>query len=62
MTELVELADTEIVGFTDGHPLNQPLLLQRILDYCQPLQKPVGLWSCDRTLQSGGVAREGGFA
>lgn len=62
MTELAELATTGIVGFSDGQPLSHPLLLRHMLDYVQPLGKPVGLWACDRSLQSAGVAREGSFA
>jgi len=59
MTELVELADAGAIGFADGQPLQNPLLLRRLLEYAQPLQKPVALWGCDRQLQGSGVAREG---
>jgi dihydroorotase len=62
MTELAELATGPIVGFTDGRPLNNPILVQRLLEYAAPLGKPVALWPCDRALQSTGVAREGAFS
>ena len=62
MVELVELAGSPIVGFADGRAIQNPLLMQRLLQYLQPLGKPVALWSCDRTLRDAGVAREGPFS
>ncbi|MGF1518506.1 MAG: dihydroorotase [Nodosilinea sp.] len=62
MTELAELAESPIVGFADGRAIQNPLLVQRLLQYLQPLGKPVALWSCDRTLRDSGVAREGPFS
>jgi len=59
MTEFADLADAGAIGFADGQPLQNPLLLRRVLEYAQPLQKPVALWGCDRQLQGSGVAREG---
>jgi dihydroorotase len=59
MTELVDLADAGIVGFTDGKPLANWVLVRRLLEYLQPLGKPVAFWCCDRTLAGNGVAREG---
>jgi dihydroorotase len=62
MVELVELAAAPIAGFADGRAIQNPLLTQRLLQYLQPLGKPVALWSCDRTLRDAGVAREGPFS
>ncbi len=59
MTELAELAAAGVAGFADAQPLRQKLLVQRLLEYLQPLQKPVALWPCDRTLAGDGVVREG---
>lgn len=58
LSELAELAAAGVVGFTD-RPLQNPLLLRRLLEYAQPLARPVGLWPCDRGLVGQGVAREG---
>ncbi|QSJ18570.1 dihydroorotase [Nostoc sp. UHCC 0702] len=59
MTELADLAAAGIVGFTDGKPLENLALVQRVLEYLQPLGKPVAFWACDRQLTSNGVMREG---
>lgn len=59
MSELWELAETGIVGFADGHPIRHSLLLQRILEYAQPLDKPIALWCCDTDLRGNGVVRLG---
>lgn len=62
MADLADLAESNVVGFADGNPIQNPLLLQRLLQYLQPVGKPVALWSCDRTLQDAGVARDGEFS
>lgn len=59
MTELAELAASGVVGFTDGRPIANLGLLRRILDYLQPLGKPVALVACDLKLAGHGVMREG---
>lgn len=60
MTELAELAAASgIVGFADGQPIGNLALLRRILEYLQPLGKPVALWACERTLVGNGAIREG---
>ncbi|MGB3571413.1 MAG: amidohydrolase family protein, partial [Phormidesmis sp.] len=56
---LAELAQTGSVGFTDGLPIANKALLRRLLEYAQPLQKPIMLWPCDRQIAGDGVAREG---
>jgi len=62
MTELAELATGAIAGFADGRPLQNPMLVQRLLEYGAPLAKPIALWPCDRALQATGVIREGPFS
>lgn len=62
MAALDELAATPIVGFADDQPIPNLLLVQRLLQYLQPLGKPLALWPCDRQLQAGGTARAGAFA
>lgn len=62
MTELAELAEAPIAGFADGRAIHNALLTQRLLQYLRPLNKPVALYSCDRTLRDSGVAREGPFS
>ncbi|MGB3295905.1 MAG: dihydroorotase, partial [Phormidesmis sp.] len=59
LTELTELAEAGAVGFTDAQPLNNSALLRRLLEYAQPLHKPIALWPCDLKLAGGGAAREG---
>ncbi|WP_445633164.1 dihydroorotase [Nostoc sp. DSM 114161] len=62
MTELADLASVGVVGFTDGKPLENLALVQRVLEYLQPLKKPVAFWPCDRQLAANGVIREGAQA
>jgi dihydroorotase len=59
MTELAELAAAGVVGFADGRPLANLALVRRMLEYLQPLGKPIALWACDQKLASNGVMREG---
>ena len=59
MTELAELAEAGVIGFTDGRPLSNLGLLRRMLEYLQPFGKPVALMPCDQKLAGNGVIREG---
>lgn len=59
MTELAELAELEIAGFADGCPIQNLLLVQRLLEYLRPLNKPIALWPCAPQLVGNGVMREG---
>ncbi|MEH2022888.1 dihydroorotase [Nostoc sp.] len=59
MTELADLASAGVVGFTDGKPLENLALVRGVLDYLQPLGKPVAFWPSDRQLAANGVMREG---
>lgn len=62
MAELADLAAAGVVGFTDGIPLDNFNLMRRVLEYVQPLAKPLAFWPCDRQLMSNGVMREGANA
>ncbi|NER46740.1 MAG: dihydroorotase [Symploca sp. SIO1A3] len=59
MTELSELAAAGVIGFTDGAPLSNLALVRRLLEYLQPLGKPVALMPYDSQLAGEGVIREG---
>jgi dihydroorotase len=59
MTELADLAASGVVGFADGQPWENTALVRRVLEYLQPLGKPVAFWCCDRQLMANGVVREG---
>ncbi|MEH1824255.1 MAG: dihydroorotase [Nostoc sp.] len=59
MTELADLAAAGVVGFTDGKPLENLALVRGVLEYLQPLGKPVAFWPSDRQLTANGVMREG---
>ena len=59
MTELAELGSAGAIGFADGYPLENLGLVRRLLEYLQPLGKPVALVANDRQIQSNGVMREG---
>ncbi len=62
MTELADLAAAGVVGFSDGKPWENLGLVRRVLEYLQPLGKPIAFWPCDRQLISNGVMREGSEA
>ncbi|MEH1900178.1 MAG: dihydroorotase [Nostoc sp.] len=62
MTELADLASAGVVGFTDGKPLENLALVRGVLEYLQPLGKPVAFWPSDRQLTANGVIREGSDA
>ncbi|MGG6294880.1 dihydroorotase [Leptolyngbya sp. AN02str] len=59
MTELAELAEAQVVGFADSQPLQNLLLLRRVMEYTQSLNKPLALWCCNTELHGNGVMREG---
>ncbi|WP_373529756.1 dihydroorotase [Nostoc sp.] len=58
MTELADLTSAGVVGFSDGQPLENLALVRRVLEYVQPLGKPVAFWPSDRQLTANGVMRE----
>lgn len=59
LSELVELATAGVVGFADGKPIANSALLRRMLEYTQPIDRPIALYCCDRRLAGSGVMREG---
>ncbi|HTL90578.1 MAG TPA: dihydroorotase, partial [Leptolyngbya sp.] len=59
MTEFTELAAAGISGFSDGKAIANLALVRRVLEYLQPLGKPIALWACDAELAGKGVIREG---
>ncbi|MFW6358297.1 MAG: dihydroorotase, partial [Chroococcales cyanobacterium] len=59
MTELAELAEAGVIGFTDGRAIANLGLLRRLLEYVKPLNKPVALMASDRQLRGNGTMREG---
>jgi dihydroorotase len=62
LTELAELAAAGVVGFTDGKPWENLGLVRRVLEYLQPVGKPVAFCPSDRLLSANGVMREGAEA
>ena len=59
MTELADLAKVGVIGFTDGYPLSNLSLLRRLLEYLQPLGKPIAIMATDSQIKGNGVMREG---
>jgi dihydroorotase len=59
MVELVEMAAAGAIGFTDSRPLENLGLLRRVLEYLQPLDKPLALVPANLALRGNGVLREG---
>jgi dihydroorotase len=57
--ELGELARSGVTGFSDARPIGDLGLVRRLLQYVQPLGKPVALSAADATLRGNGVLREG---
>lgn len=58
LNDLTELSP-HVLGFTDGKPLQNLLLVQRALDYLQPLAKPLMLFAQDLQILGDGVVRDG---
>lgn len=59
MTELAELATTNIIGWADGRAIANLALTRRLLEYLQPFNLPIGLYALDRELRGSGIARAG---
>ncbi len=59
LVELSELVNSGVCGLSDGQPLSNWMLLRRALEYLKPLEVPLAIWPCDRTLAGQGVIREG---
>ncbi len=59
LVELGELAQSEIAGFCHDRPLPSLQLTQRILEYLQPMDKPLLLWAWDPAQVGDGLIYEG---
>jgi dihydroorotase len=59
MTELAELATTNITGWADGRSISNLALTSKLLEYLKPFNRPIALCALDRTLQGNGIARSG---
>lgn len=62
LTELAELANTGVVGFTDLEGIENLGLLRRLLEYIKPLGKPIALVPEYPSLKGNGVMREGSLS
>lgn len=58
LTDIAELAES-VIGFTDGKPLANLLLVRRAMEYIRPLGKAIALFPQNPELANGGVIREG---
>jgi dihydroorotase len=59
MTELAELATTNISGWADGYAIANPALIRRLLEYLKPFNRPIGLYALDQAIRGNGLARAG---
>ncbi|MEM8603508.1 MAG: dihydroorotase [Cyanobacteria bacterium P01_H01_bin.121] len=59
LTDLWELAQAGVVGFTDAAALPDWGLIRRVLEYLAPLKRPLMFWPWQRSLVGNGVAFEG---
>lgn len=59
LSELADLANSGVIGFTDNQPHSNLNLIRRLLEYAQPFNLPIGLIPCDLKLRDNGVIREG---
>ncbi len=62
LANLQDLANSTVVGFTDGLAVQNPQLLHHLLEYLQPYSQPLMFWPLDRQLAGIGVARQGAAA
>lgn len=58
LTDMSELAES-VIGFTDGKPIANLLLVRRAMEYLKPLGKPIALFPQNIELAANGVIREG---
>lgn len=58
LCEFAELTP-QVIGFADGQPIVNSLMLRRILEYLQTLGKPLMLWPVDPELTGKGRMRDG---
>jgi dihydroorotase len=59
ISELADLVNSGVIGFTDNKSHGNLNLIRRLLEYAQPFNLPIGLIPCDLQLRGNGVVREG---
>ena len=59
LVEFADLLQAGVVGFSDGCPLQNPILVRRLCEYLAAESVPIALWPCDPALAGKGVIREG---
>jgi len=59
MSELAELAAAGVVGLSDGRPIGDRVLIQRLLDYAGPLGLPLMVSARSQGLAASGAVLEG---
>ncbi len=59
LVELTELQEAGVIGFSEGLPLTNLVLVQRLLEYLAPRNIPIALWPVQPALTGQGVVREG---
>ncbi|MEM9136824.1 MAG: dihydroorotase, partial [Cyanobacteria bacterium P01_F01_bin.42] len=59
LSQLHDLSQQGILGLSDGQPLQDWLLIQRLLDYAKPMALTVALWPCLPALAGESAIREG---
>mgnify|MGYP000123369274 CR=1 FL=1 len=59
LVEFSDLIKAGVVGFSDGRPLGNSMLLRRVCEYLGAESSPIALWPCDLTLANNGVIRAG---
>ena len=58
-SQLQDLKQIGIIGLSDGKALQDWVLIQRLLDYAQPLSVPIAIWPCLESLARDGVIQDG---
>lgn len=62
LVEFSDLIKAGVVGFSDGRPLQNSMLLRRVCEYLGAESSPIALWPCDPILANNGVIRAGAEA
>ncbi|MDS3860706.1 dihydroorotase [Thermosynechococcaceae cyanobacterium BACA0444] len=62
LTELYELAQAGVIGFSDSRPLGNLGVIRRSLEYLQATHLPIALWPQNLELAGRGVVRESEIA
>ncbi len=62
LTELYELAQAGVIGFSDSRPLGNLAVLRRSFEYLQAINLPIAVWPQNPELAGNGVVRESEIA